>query len=326
MKVVYMKFPPLPDAWHEAVWAAVGDGHEMVMFDPRGDIHVQLKGVDVIVDQGGLQATREMIEIARTEGLKLYQVQGTGLDHTDVEYISGQGIPIANTPGNLSAIGLAEHALMLMLALGKNLITNLKEVNSGQLSNSFNLELGGRTLGLVGFGASGKELAKRAWCLGMRIIAIDALDITDESMQGVELDFRGKPEDLDRLLRDSDYLSLHCPLTEQTRGLIDERALSLMKPEAILINVARADIVNEQALIEAIEENRIRGVGMDVAWEEPIDPGHPLLKFDNVIITPHTASSTIGIAERRAAAIAENIDRVARGEAILHRVELPASS
>jgi phosphoglycerate dehydrogenase-like enzyme len=261
-----------------------------------------------------------MIDIAVASGVKLWQVIGTGLNHIDVNYLVERGVPIANTPGIFSGIALAEHALFLMLCLAKNLDESRRNVRSGVYYHPMNEELEGKTLGLVGFGGSARELAKRGWALGMRVLAMDAVEVSRAVQEEYHLSFFGSPQDLDILLKQSDYLSLHTPLTSKTHHLINQESFALMKPTAVLINVARGEIVDEAALLEALKSGKIRGAGIDVFTQEPPDPNHPFLHMENVITTPHIAGGTRGTSRRRGKAAAENVHRVAQGLPPLYQV------
>jgi phosphogluconate 2-dehydrogenase len=154
----------------------------------------------------------------------------------------------------------------------------------------------------------------------MRVIAIDALASAPDVLKHHRIDFFGTPEDIDKLLAESDYISLHTPLTSKTRHLINERALRLMKPSAVLINVARGEIVDQAALLEALESGKIRGAGLDTFAHEPLDPSHSLLKMSNVVATPHIAGGTRGTLKRRTKAAAENIFRAAKGLPPLYQI------
>ena len=261
-----------------------------------------------------------MIDAAIASGVKLWQVIGTGLNHIDVKYLVEKGVPIANTPGIFSGIALAEHALFLMLFFAKNVDESRKNVRSGVYYHPMNEELEGKTLGLVGFGGSARELAKRAAAMRMRILAVDALAVPQAVQEEYHLDFCGRPEDLGKLLRESDFLSVHTPLTSKTHHLINRESFKLMKPTSVLINVARGEIVDEAALVEALQTGRIRGAGIDVFTREPPDPDHPFLHMENVIATPHIAGMTRGTSRRRGNAAAENVFRVAQGLPPLYQV------
>src|SRR4029077_4535570 len=157
------------------------------------------------------------------------------------------------TPGQFSSIALAEHALFLMLLFSKKFFESQRSVRNQVLCEPMNEELHGKTLGLLGFGASGRELALRAKVFGMRIMAIDVTDIPPSVQEQHGLAFCGKSGELPRLLAESDYLSVHMPLTPATRHMLDGAALSAMKPSAVIINVARGEIVDEAALVEALQ-------------------------------------------------------------------------
>jgi phosphoglycerate dehydrogenase-like enzyme len=252
--------------------------------------------------------------------VKLWQVLGTGLDHTDVAYILESGLPLANTPGQFSSVALAEHALFLMLLFAKRFFDSRNSLRSRVMCEPMNEELHGKTLGLLGLGASGRELAVRAKALGMRIMAIDIAPITQSVQATCGIDFFGKPGELPRLLAESDYVSIHMPLTSATRRMIDRAGLSLMKPSAVIINVARGEIIDETALAEALNSGRIRGAGLDVFPSEPVDPDHPLLRLPNVVATPHVAGVTFGTSRRRAQAVVENLERLSQGLSPLYQV------
>jgi phosphoglycerate dehydrogenase-like enzyme len=309
MNILFIGFRDLVHPCYDDFLEAVGGKHPVTLFDPKDSISAQFGPAEVVVDQGGW-GSHEMVDAAKA--VKLWQVIGTGLDHLDVNYILEKQIPLANTPGAFSGIALAEHALFFMFCFAKNLHLSSSNIRSGVFYHPMNDELEGKTLGLIGFGASGRELAKRASALGMRVIAVDALPATPEVLKQHRIDFFGKPEDIEKLLVESDYVSLHTPLTSKTRHLIDKRALSLLKPTAVLINVARGEIIDQPALLEALQAGKIRGAGLDTFAHEPLDPSNPLLRLANVVATPHIAGGTRGTLKRRTAAAAENIFRTER--------------
>ena len=297
----------------------LGSRFEQVLYDHRAPPGGQFDGIDVVVDHGG-HGTREMIDSGAAAGVRLWQVLGTGLDHTEVEYILGRQIPLANTPGMFSAIALAEHVLLLMLAFAKHLHDSQHRLRAGAMYKPVNTELSGRVLGLVGLGASARELGRRARAFGMRVVALDAVPLPDEDLAELGVETFGGPESLDTLLGTADYVSIHVPLTPSTRNLIDREQLGLMKPTAVLVNVARGGIVNEAALIEALEEDRLRGAGIDVFSQEPPDADSPLLRLENVIATPHVAGMTYETMRRRVEACVGNVARIADGQPPLHTV------
>jgi D-3-phosphoglycerate dehydrogenase / 2-oxoglutarate reductase len=320
MKILFIGFQDLVEPCYDAFLEAIGDRHEVSLFDPTKPLDAQFEEVAVVVDQGGW-ASHPMIDAGVAAGVRLWQVIGTGLDHLDVEYILANGLMLANTPGTFSGIALAEHALFLMLCITKNLRLSDRNIKSGVFYHPTNGELDGATLGLIGFGGSGRELAKRAWAMGMRILAVDEMEIQQDDLAKHHVSAFLQPADLDKVLKDADVISIHVPLTSKTRHLIDRRALSVMKASVVLINVARGEIVDEAALIDALKTDRIRGAGLDVFAHEPLDPQHPFLHMDNVIATPHIAGGTWGTVKRRTQAAAENVFRVARGAPLLYQVK-----
>jgi phosphoglycerate dehydrogenase-like enzyme len=238
----------------------------------------------------------------------------------DRERILASGMRLANTPGLFSAVALAEHALFLMLCFAKRLRDSERNVRSGRFHGPVNDELHSRTLGMVGFGASARELAARARAFGMPRLAIDARVISAADRDAFGLAFAGSPDDLEHLLRQSDYVSLHVPLTPATRHMLGPEQLAAMRPGAVLINVARGAVVDQPALVEALRARRIRGAGLDVFDGEPLPPEHPLLHLENVIATPHVAGATDGTSRRRGAAAAENVMRIGAGLPPLYEI------
>jgi phosphoglycerate dehydrogenase-like enzyme len=323
VKVLYIAQPGNEEPWYEDFATALGDRFPHAVLDRERPLGPQFESVRVTVDQGG-HATRPMIDAGAEAGVELWQAVTTGLDHTEVEYILSKGIRLANTPGPFSAVALAEHVVFLMLFLAKTFRESERSLRAGIMYRPLNDELAGATLGLVGLGASGKELARRAVALGMRVLALDAQELPADEVAALGVEWLGGPDKLDELLARSDYVSLHVPLTKATTGLIDREKLALMKPTAILVNVARGGIVDETALAEALEAGRLRGAGIDVYSKEPPAADNPLLRLDNVVATPHVAGTTYGTSRRRAEACVENILRIADGLPPLYEVTSPA--
>jgi len=320
VKVLFLGTSNLLHPWYDDVLEVAAGRWPIPLFDRSQPVAPQFEGLDVVIDQGGNHGTHELIDAASKAGVKLWQVLGTGLDHTDVAYILKKGIPLANTPGQFSSIALAEHAVFLMLLFAKRFFDSQRSVRNQVLCEPMNEELHGKTLGLLGFGASGRELAMRASAMGMRTLAIDAVPIPPSVQERYGLAFCGTPAELPRLLAESDYLSVHVPLTRFTRHMLDGAALSAMKPSAVIINVARGEIMDEAALVEALQAGRIRGAGLDVFPHEPVDANHPLLRLPNVVATPHVAGVTFGTSYRRAQAVIANVERVAQGLPLLYQV------
>jgi D-3-phosphoglycerate dehydrogenase len=320
VKVLFLGEQGSGPEWYEGVRQACGSEHAVSVLDPQKPIAEQFVGINCVVDQGGSVGTHEMMDAARKSGVKFWQILGTGLDHVDVPYLLKCGFLVANCPGKYSAIALAEHSLFLMLYLTKQFPATQDEIPRRRRAGLVLGELYGKTLGLVGFGASGQELARRAMAMGMTSIAIDARRPSSELLSELNTEFLGGPDQLQALVRQADVISLHVPLLPSTERMINREVLSWMQPHAILINVARGGLVDTDALVDALREKRIGGAGLDVFASEPIDPGHPLLKFKNVVATPHIAGTTQGTASRRGQTAAESISRVAKGLPPLHQI------
>lgn len=322
LNVLFLPHPLRPSMFKpsgEDVVAAIGDRHDLRIFDYSRPLVPQFKGVDVVIDHGGAAGTRDMANVAAGQ-VRLWQVLGTGLDHFDLEYWRTKEIPVANCPGPFSAVALGECAMMFILMLARQYPVTQANLQTGVLYAPIGMELEGRTLCVVGFGASGRELARRARPFGMRIAAIDIRDVGEDEVREFGLEFVGTPADLDRVLAEADVVSLHLHLTEETHHVIDARRLDLMKPSAFLINVARGALVDEAALEVALVEGRIGGAGLDVFSQEPPDLKSPILRLPNVIATPHVSGATDGTSRKRAQAAAENVDRIAAGLEPLYRV------
>ncbi len=298
---------------------AVSGRHDLRIYDRKAPLAPQFADVEVVIDYGGSVGTRAMADVATS--VKLWQVLGTGVDHFDLEYWANKNIPVANTPGKFSGLPLAECAVMFMIMLSRHWKATQENLVKRILNRPLGSELENRILGLVGFGASARELASRAKAFGMRIRAIDIREVAPEEQKEFGLEFVGKPPDLEKMIVESDFVSLHLHLDDETRHLINERRLGLMKPSAFLINVARGALVDEKALYVALTTGRLAGAALDVFGSEPPNPDDPLLKLPNVIATPHISGNTDATWRRRAGCAAENIDRLAAGLEPLYRIQ-----
>jgi D-3-phosphoglycerate dehydrogenase len=214
--------------------------------------------------------------------LRLLSVWGTGADHVDLAAAREAGVVVATTPG-VSAVAVAEHALALMLAVARRIPRIDAATRAGQWPRGQVTRLHGKTLGILGLGAIGRQFARLGAGIGMRVIA---WTMHPDPSLGFEL------ASLEEVLRQSDVVSVHLRLSEETRGLLGAPQLAMMKPGAFLINTARGPIVDETALIAALKNRRIAGAGLDVFDTEPLPHGHPLTTFDNVVLTPHSAGIT----------------------------------
>lgn len=249
--------------------------------------------------------------------LRLIQLQGVGYDRIDLDACRARGIPVSLTPEGTS-VGVAEHTLLLILALYKQLLTAANGARQGrwlqwELRPSSH-ELSGKTLGLVGFGRIGREVAHRARAFGANLIYFDPFTGSVDTPVATRIDA------LETLLRQADIVSLHLPLTPATRHLICASTLSQMKPGAVLINTSRGALVDEAALAVALDRQHLSGAGLDVLSQEPPAKDHPLLQRADVLITPHiSAGSQEALTAKMHHAFA-NMQRHTRGETLHHRV------
>jgi len=305
--------------WGEDVFAAIGDRHHLRMYDFAQPSAPQFEGVDVVIDHGGSHRSTDLADAAVGK-IKLWQILGTGVDHFPLDYWSAKGIAVANTPGPFSAVSLAECAMMFILMLTRRYTEARANLAKSILYGPLGTELVGLRLGIIGFGASGQALALRAAAFGMKIAAIDIRAINEVERQQYQIEFAGKPAELNEVIATSDIISLHLHLTKETHHIMDRQRLALMKPTAFLINVARGALVDEEALVEALVAGRIGGAGLDAYSQEPPDMRSPLFHLPNVIATPHSAGVTDGTSRKRAGACAENVDRIAAGLAPLYLV------
>lgn len=214
--------------------------------------------------------------------LRLLSVWGTGTDHVDLEAAARHGVTVTNTPG-VSAISIAEHTLALLLSVARHIPQVDAATRRGEWARGQSVELYGKTCGVIGLGAIGRQFARLAAAIGMRVIA---WTMHPKPLAGVDL------VDLDELYLTSDVISVHLRLSPETAGFVGERQLALLKKNAILINTARGAIVDEAALVDALSNGRIYGAGLDVFETEPLPAGNPLAKLPNVVITPHCAGIT----------------------------------
>ena len=233
--------------------------------------------------------------------LKLISIYGVGYDNIDMRAASELDITITNTPG-YSAVAVSEMSLSLMLAVARRIAQNDRIIRAGGWARGYSSQLYGKTLGVIGTGSVGQRMVQLGKSIGMKVIAWTLNPTPERATQyGVEF------ITLDELMRQSDVVSIHVLGLPQTNNLIGKHELRLMKPTAILINTARGSIVNEQALVEALQNGVIAGAGLDVFADEPLPLDHPLRSIENVVLSPHTASM---VPEATLAGLAMAIDNV----------------
>jgi len=250
-----------------------------------------------------------------TPKLKLVQLLSAGYDRVDVEAARKAGVPVANN-GGANAIAVAEHTMLLMLAVLKRLVRFHNDVVAGKwrvgnLVDDRTGELANKTLGIVGLGNIGKKVARRAAAFDMDVQYYDIARLTEDQEDALGVRFAL----LGELLGTSDVVSLHVPLDDTTRGMIGARELAMMRPEAIIVNTCRGPVIDEIALHAALSRGQIAGAGLDVMVEEPPAKDHPLFSLPNVTLTPHSAGPTWENWTARFRNGFDNIQRVAAGRA-----------
>jgi D-3-phosphoglycerate dehydrogenase len=252
--------------------------------------------------------TRKVLEKARPK-LKVISKYGIGVDKIDVKSCTEFGIPVLFTPG-VNHTTVAEHTFLLLLALEKNFLFHTDSTRSGGWKRKTGHELLDKTIGIVGLGRIGKEVAIRAKAFGMKPIGFDIYwDEKFAKEHGVK-----RAAALDEIFAASDYISLHTNLTPETRGMINAKAFAKMKKGVLVLNCARGEIVNTQDMVEALKSGQVGGYGMDVLDKEPPPADHPLLKLPNVVCTPHIASRTYESVVRQATTAVKNLILAMKGE------------
>jgi phosphoglycerate dehydrogenase-like enzyme len=253
-------------------------------------------------------------DLTTARKLKLFQVLSAGYEWLDLAAFKRAGVPVANN-GGANAPTVAEHAILLILAVYKKLPLHHNTLHEGRWLGAQETlrmrEFRGKTLGIIGFGRIGRELAQIARGFQTTICYYDAV----RAPAAVEQSLGATFVSFDELLTKADVVSIHTPLTSETKGFINARALGLMKPSAILINTSRGPVIDEPALIAALREKRIAGAGLDVFVAEPLPAESPFLSLDNVVLTSHIAGVTLDTWSRRLAFAFDNARRVASGQA-----------
>ncbi|HJM89993.1 MAG TPA: phosphoglycerate dehydrogenase [Dehalococcoidia bacterium] len=272
--------------------------------------------VNAIVVRSQTQITAKVI--AAAPELEVIGRAGVGVDNIDLDAATDRGVIVVNAP-LANTVSAAEHAFGLMLAVARHIPQGVASLRGGEWARSkyMGVELAGRTLGIVGLGRVGTEVATRARAFEMRIIAYDPY-VSKERASGLGIELM----ELEALLAESDFVSLHTTLYDGTRGLINKEHLALMKPEARIINTARGELVDEQALFDAVESGQVAGAAIDVFSTEPA-VGNVLTTSDAIIATPHLAASTAEAQDRAATAVAEQILDILDGRPARFAVNAP---
>ena len=288
-----------------------------VDMDGDAPLEERIGEYDAIVIRSATKLTAELLE--RADRLKVIGRAGVGVDNVDVEAATRRGIVVANAPES-TVVSAAEHAVGLLVALARHIPQAHASLKQGRWERSAygGIELEGKTLGVLGFGRIGQQVARRAVGLGMDVVAHDPFVSKDRYRElGVT-----RADSADEVLAAADFLTLHLPLSEETRGFIDADALEKVRPGAYLVNAARGELVDEAALLDALRSGRLAGAALDVFSTEPYSG--PLLELDNVIVTPHLAASTEEAQDRAGVIVAEQVAAALLGGVVSNAVNLPA--
>ncbi len=311
---------PLPD-----VGLAVLNDAEDIAVDVRTGLKPEelkeiIGGYDGLIIRSGTKVTAEVIEAA--ERLRIVGRAGVGVENVDVDAASKKGIVVMNTPGG-NNVTTGEHTISLMLALARHIPQAVASLKGGKWNRQkfTGVEVCNKTLGVIGLGNVGRIVAERALGLRMKVLGYDPFIPAEAAARmGVE------SASLDEIYRRSDFITVHVPLIDETRGLIDRDAIAKMKDGVRIINCARGGIVDENDLAEAIEEGKVAGAALDVYVDEPPGPDHPLVQLDQVVTTPHLGASTDEAQLNVAIAVAEQIRDFLVDGVIRYAVNAPSVS
>lgn len=270
------------------------------------------KKSDALVTLLSDKINRKVIEAGKGR-LKVISNYAVGYNNIDVDEAKKASIYVTNTPGVLSD-ATADLAWALLFAVARKIIESDNFVRNGNFIGwrprlFLGYDIKGKTLGIIGMGRIGKEMAKRAKGFEMKVLYYKRHKLSEQE----EKELRVEYVDLETLIKKSDYISLHTPLTDETYHLLDEKEFSMMKPNAIIINTARGPVINEKVLIKYLKERKIAGAGLDVYEEEPYVPDE-LLELDNVVLTPHTGSATFETRDKMAEMVADNVIAALKGD------------
>ena len=287
----------------------------------KGDLVGQIGPYDALVIRSATKVTADVLDAAAN--LKVIGRAGIGVDNVDIDAATRRGILVVNAPQS-NILSAAEHTVALLLAQARNIPQADASVKAGRWERSAfeGVELHGKTLGVIGLGRVGAMVAARAQAFGMRLVGYDPF-VSRERAKSLGVDLM---PNLDAVLVQSDFVTIHLPLTLDTEGLIGERELALVKEGARIVNTSRGGILDEGALVRALRDGKLAGAALDVFEHEPAPPAHPLLRFDNVVVTPHLGASTKEAQDKAGTAIAEMVKLALRGEFVPYAVNVPAAA
>ncbi|WP_077612680.1 hydroxyacid dehydrogenase [Clostridium sp. Marseille-P2415] len=287
-------------------------GCEVIMGAPASSNDPLLEDCDAILAGAGSKIKYDKAVLDRLRNCKVISNFSAGFEHIDTIYAEQIGIQITNS-GTANSNAVAEQTILLMLACAKNYEIMSNAAHKGDFSvrkRVFNTELQGLTLGLIGCGNIGRLVAQKAvHGFGMKVIGYDPR-LTEENLPAeIRL-----VSDCNEIYKTADFISLHVPLTEETRYMVSKDQFDFMKPSAYIINVSRGGIIKEADLIQAVKENKIKGAGLDVFEQEPLPVDSELFQYDNIILSPHSAANTVQALENMELYAAKDIWRVLNGE------------
>ena len=269
------------------------------------ELKQEIKDKNAIIVRSATKVRKEIIDSA--PNLKVIGRAGIGLDNIDVEYAKSKGIEVLNTPG-ASSVSVAELTLALILAVNRKIQMSVKAFSDKPYrwtkKEMKGWELHGKTLGIVGMGHIGREVAKRALCFGMKVIGYDVYDFDVQNVEKVELD---------ELYKRSDVITIHVPLLDSTKHMINSKSIAKMKDGVVLVCAARGGIIDEKALAKSLRDGKLRAAALDVFEKEPPDENNELLKFDNVLLTPHIGGSTVEGQKRIGMEITDKVLKFLKG-------------
>jgi len=300
-------------------WIHILENHCTVFSGPPDATHLESSLINLLPKAYGLLClltipiTEQVLNLS--PNLRVVSNMAAGVDNIDVKACTLRGIPVGNTPGVLTE-STADLTMALLLTIARKIPTASADAHEGRWktwspAGWLGIELHGKTLGIIGMGKIGQAVAKRAIGFGLNIVFSDPSPVNYPNAYQVSLE---------KLLMQSDIISLHAPLTPDTRGIINRSAFLLMKPTAILINAARGQLVDSDDLVEALQGKIISAAALDVTDPEPLPPTHPLYQFENCLIVPHIGSATQQARRKMAELACQNLLAGLRGERLIHCV------
>lgn len=321
MKIVAVLPPSEQVQAQVAMLGALFAGHTLSLATTEEEMNAHLEDMDVLISTAFTPIKRAHLEQAKR--LRFIQVAGVGVDHVDVQAAQDLGIAVACVTG-ANTVSVAEHVVMVALSLLRGLIPAHNLLAKGEWSLPLWIskakDMQSKTFGIVGMGRIGREVASRLLPFQVTMFYYDEhpLPAADEDALGVTL------VDWETLIAESDIVTLHIPLTDATRGVLNKEAFQRMKPGAFLINTARSELVDEAALVDALKSGHLGGAAIDVFSPEPPDPQNPLLTAPNVILSPHGAGVTLEAQQRIAQGVVQNLLRYVEGKPVAD-VVIPGS-